>query len=364
MERKKIAVLRANGLGDFIFVLPALQALRAAFPEDEIVYFGRKLHRTLLSSRPGPVDRVIVVPPYPGVGEDENYKPDPVEVDNFFAAMKEENFDIAIQMHGGGKNSNPFLLRLGAKLNLGLRTPDAVPLDISVPYFTYFSEILRYLEVVSYLGAYATDINPSLPVTERDVEEVRTVLPDLEDHHIAVIHPGATDVRRHWPTKNFARVADFLVDKGMTVCINGAGNNENAIAEEIISEMNNKTNVYNLSDQLSINGLVGLLSKAELMVSNDSGPLHLSYALKVPSVGIYLACNMITGTPMSTTFNRPLISWKTECPLCGTKMAHLKKPNDVCSHNTSFAIDVTVEDVMEAAEDLLEQHFFNVKVIA
>jgi ADP-heptose:LPS heptosyltransferase len=59
---RRIAVLRANALGDFIFALPALEALRAAYPQAEIVLLAKKWHATFLQGRPGPVDRVVVVP--------------------------------------------------------------------------------------------------------------------------------------------------------------------------------------------------------------------------------------------------------------------------------------------------------------
>src|SRR3978361_102591 len=105
MMIKKIAVLRANALGDYIFVLPALQALRETFPNAEIVLLGRAWHKEYLEGRPGPVDRVIVVPPYPGISEREGFIPDPQVLDLFFGQMKHEQFDLAFQLHGGGRNS-------------------------------------------------------------------------------------------------------------------------------------------------------------------------------------------------------------------------------------------------------------------
>src|SRR5581483_7143098 len=69
---RKIAVLRANALGDLIFALPALDALRAAYPEADITWLGRDWHAEFFSGRPGPVGRVIVVPPCSGV-RDEPY---------------------------------------------------------------------------------------------------------------------------------------------------------------------------------------------------------------------------------------------------------------------------------------------------
>src|SRR2546427_8369562 len=111
----KIAVLRANALGDFIFALPALDALRAAYPTAEIVLLAKKWHASFLAGRPGSIDRVAVVPPYVGVSEDQGFQENPAEQDRFFEAMNREHFDLAIQLHGGGRHSNPFLLRLDAK---------------------------------------------------------------------------------------------------------------------------------------------------------------------------------------------------------------------------------------------------------
>ena len=96
----KIAVLRANAVGDFLFALPALEALRHAYPSAEIVLLGRAWHSGFLHGRPGPVDRVETVPQWHGVSEEVGVDPG-----GFFERMRREHFDLALQMHGGGKNS-------------------------------------------------------------------------------------------------------------------------------------------------------------------------------------------------------------------------------------------------------------------
>lgn len=125
----KIAVLRANAIGDFIFTLPALLALRAAYPAAEIVLLGKAWHADFLRGRPGPVDRVIVIPPTRGVSEADDCDLDCAQADDFFAQMRDERFDLAVQCHGGGKYSNPFVRRLGARVTAGLKSPEAEPLD-------------------------------------------------------------------------------------------------------------------------------------------------------------------------------------------------------------------------------------------
>src|SRR5437588_9553500 len=98
---RKIAVLRANAIGDFIFTLPALEALRAAYPQSEIVLLAKKWHATFLQGRPGPVDRVVTVPPYPSVSEEPGTPGTrhslecTAELEQFFEAMAQESFDLA-----------------------------------------------------------------------------------------------------------------------------------------------------------------------------------------------------------------------------------------------------------------------------
>src|SRR5690348_10416996 len=100
-EVRKIAVLRANALGDFIVTLPALEALRAAYPGAEIVLLAKPWHAALLEGRPGPVDRVVIVPPAHGVGIGPDEHEDPESLDAFFEAMEGERFDLALQLYGG-----------------------------------------------------------------------------------------------------------------------------------------------------------------------------------------------------------------------------------------------------------------------
>ncbi len=354
--RKKIAVLRANALGDFIFVLPALRAIKETYPDSEIVYLGKAWHKEYLENRNTPVDRVIIVPPYPGVGETEGYKPDPKVLDKFFAEMLQEEFDLALQLHGGGKNSNPFVLRLGAKLTVGLKTPDAVSLDINVPYVYYFSETLRYLEVVSYIGAKTSYIEPEVEVTRQDIDEARRVIGQSWGKPVAVIHPGASDLRRRWPEENFAQIADELVTKGFKVYLTGIPE-ESLLLERVYELGQNKSEIINLCNKLSIGGMTGLLSMADLLITNDTGPLHLARAIKIPTVGVYWCGNAITGLPMTTSLHRSIPSFKANCPLCGLSSKKFgKSDHGECNHETSFVTDVSVIEVKNALHELLNQN--------
>lgn len=350
---RKIAVVRVNALGDYLYALPALQALRDSFPHAEIVYLGNAWHKTFLENRPGPVDRVVVVPPYPGVGAAENTPVDTAALDAFFINMQREAFDIAIQLHGGGKNSNPFVWKLGAGLTLGLKTPDAVALDISVPYVYYFSEILRNLEVVGRLGIKPRSLEPRITVTPQDMQEVRQVT-GSNTNRIAVIHPGVTDIRRCWPGSRFAAIANYLAEQGMTVYITGI-ETEQPLIEALMQTVRYPSAVHNVCGRLSLNGMTGLLSLASLVISNDTGPLHLARALQTPTIGLYWCGNMINGMPMTTALHRSLLSWTTRCPLCGTATKHFHQGSSGCTHATSFVAEITTAEVIETIHEMMRE---------
>ena len=344
----KIAVLRANALGDFIFILPAMEALRAAYPNAEIVLLGKQWHQTFLKDRPGSIDRVFVVPPYEGVGEEVGtITNNDEEREHFFNEMARERFDIALQLHGGGRYSNPFLLRLGADLTVGLKTPDAVTLNRWLPYIYFQNEIIRYKEVVSLIGASAGPLEPRLAVTELDKAEAERVVP-AQGKPLIVLHPGASDPQRRWPIEKFAVVGDALTKAGAQVAVTGT-QGEAHLAAGVIAAM--QAHAINLCGRLSLNGLAGLLSRCNVVISNDSGPLHLAAAVGASTVGIYWCFNFVTAGIFTRIRHRPCISWQTICPVCGIDQSRI-----TCEHRDSAVASITTEEVIEAALNLLHHH--------
>ncbi len=338
----KIAVLRANGLGDLMFSLPALDALRAAYPEAEIVLLGLDWHDDLLGGRPGPVDRVMSVAP--GLDVLTGGDPDGSPTEGFFASMVAERFDLAVQLHGGGRHSNPFVRRMGAGLTAGLQAPGAEPLDRCVPYVYYQNEILRLLEVVSLVGAPVVALEPRLAVTPDDRDAGAQALPP-DARPLAVLHPGATDPRRRWPPERFAAVAERLVGAGAQVAVVGT-EDERDLGQRIAATAG--VDVDDLVGRLSLSALVGLLARSAVVVADDSGPLHLAAALRAATVGIYWCGNLINAGPMTRTRHRPAISWRLRCPDCG-----LDCTRATCDHHSSFVADVAVDEVASSALELL-----------
>ncbi|MEV4760560.1 glycosyltransferase family 9 protein [Micromonospora sp. NPDC049559] len=352
---ERIAVLRANALGDFIFVLPALEALRACYPYAELVLLGAPWHESLLRNRPGPVDRVLVVPPVEGIRAPvPGDSPEPAEaMVDFLADARRERFDLALQLHGGGANSNPLVAALGARVTAGLRAEDAPPLDRWMRYVFYQPEIVRYLEAVGLVGAQPLRLAPRLAVTGADLDEAAAVAGEPVRPRVA-LHPGASDPRRRWPAERFAEVAAELATAGYEVVVTGSAG-ERELAERVADRARGP--VRSLAGQLSLGGLIGLYAGCRLVVSNDTGPVHVAAAVDTPTVGIFWVGNIINCAVPLRARHRPIASWTINCPICGVDCSrdiYPYRPGGDCAHQESFVTDVPVDEVLEAAADLLD----------
>jgi ADP-heptose:LPS heptosyltransferase len=354
---ERIAVLRANALGDLMFTMPALYALRHAYPTAEITLLGTPWQARFLAGRPGPVDGVMVLPPLPGVrGADPGETDDPAQLaqlrEVFLARARERRFDLALQMHGGGKHTNAVVAEVGARLTAGARSTDAPPLDRWIRYVYYQSELFRHLEVAALVGAPPVTFQPRLELTEQDRVEAKRLVP-ADGRPVAALHPGASDPRRRWPAERFAAVGDALAAAGAHVIVTGTGP-ERAIVDEVVGTMRHP--VQPIVDAVSIGGLAGLLERCAVVVGNDTGPLHLAEAVGTSTVGIYWVGNVINAAPVLRDRHRPLLSWTIHCPDCGqdcTRDLYPARTGNGCAHQPSFVDDVPVAEACQSALELL-----------
>lgn len=358
---RKIAVLHARALGDFIVILPALAAIKETYPDAELVLLAKLWVKEFLAGRLSPVDRVIGIPalasldgPAEAKGRscDREARIDSAEAALFYAAMQEEKFDIVMHMQGDGKSANPFIKKLGAGLTVGIRDPAAEPIDRFIPYVHYQSEVLRYLEIAALVGACTTRLEPHIEVTRTDEQHAAPVWRSIGAGPYAVLHAGADDSRRQWPANKFAAVADRLVESGYEIVLTGMPKE----GKIITSVMKTMRHAAIPCTSLALGGLAALLQKSALVVSNDTGPLHLARAVGAWTVGIYWAPNILNWGPLSRSRHRLAISWHLECPQCGVKPVSpwpFLPVTHGCDHSYSFVEGVSVMEVLALAGELL-----------
>ena len=338
---ERIVVLRANGLGDAVVAEPALAAVRAAYPSARITLVTSPGVAALLDGRPHAVDVVLVGPRVPGVcvAGPEHDPTDVVEA--FCARMRARRFDLALQLHGGGGNANPLLLRLGARVTAGSRAPGAPALDRTVPWTAHQHDLLRFLEVVALVGAQPVRLRPRIAVTPADRAAAEPLVPPGPGP-LVVLHPGATDPRRRWPPHRLGEVGAALAGARLVVA---GGPGDDALLEEIRAGLRG---VPAAVVRPSLPALVGLLERADLLIGNDSGPRHLAEAVGTATVGVFTRANLVDVAPLFRARHRVHVSWASACVVCGRDV--FAEP---CGHDATVLADVPTADVAASAAELL-----------
>jgi len=180
-------------------------------------------------------------------------------------------------------------------------------------------------------------------VLDEDRREVDAAVGD-DGRPLVALHPGASERRRRWPAECFSAVGDALAAAGARVLVTGTAA-EADLVDEVVAGMDGAA--VGLAGHLSVAGVAALLSRCAVIVSNDTGPLHVAAAVGAATVGIYWCGNLINAGPLTRTRHRPAISWRLDCPVCGTNCV-----TGSCRHDASFVADVDVDEVRASALDL------------
>ncbi len=291
---ERIVVLRALQLGDTLCGVPALRALRRAFPHARIGLIGLPWATALVERLQGYVDELIEFPGYPGMPERPLRS---ARLAAFFPDMLRRRWDLALQLHGNGLFSNGFVAQLGARRSAGAHLPGAWrPERGYVAYPDRLPEVLRPLAVLRAIGIETGDVRVEFPILSRDLDELEALgpAPSLREDY-ACLHAGARDPRRRWPPERFAAIGDDLQRRGLRVVLTGT-REEQSITAAVARAM--PAPPIDLTGQLSLGGLAALIAGARLIVANDTGVSHLADAVGVPSVIVFLASDPARWAPL------------------------------------------------------------------
>ena len=277
----KIAVFRGLYLGDLVAATPALRALRRGYPEAEISLVTLPWAAVLAPHLAPCVDRLIPYPGAPGLdGEGDSSA-----LQRFIEEMRAENFDLAVNLHGRGPQSTHLVASFGALRAAGFtggegEYPD---LDISIHWDAEKHEARKLLLLAEAVGGVADGDDPILRVREEDQRLAGALLGRKAGGTLALLHPGASVPQKRWPAERFGRVARGLIRGGYNVALTGS-EGEREISQRVCALA---PGAIDLSGKTDLPTLVGLVSRAELLVSNDTGPAHLAYSLGTPSVTVF-----------------------------------------------------------------------------
>lgn len=353
----RIAVLRGGGIGDLVMAMPAIDSLAEAYPTAEITLLGMPSHAEILHNRQTCISRVAVLPCAEGI---RNGVPDLAAQARFTQSLRRQKLDLVVQLHGGGRFSNPFVAQLGGTHTVGSRSPDAQPLERTVHHQYFQHEVLRGLEVAGLAGASKASHRLQWGATEDERARARALLPEhWQERALVLMHPGARDPRRRWPAASFAAVAAALVHAGSEVVVVGDGQEGDLVHEVVhlgrglLGSAAAQRHLLPLAGSMHLGVLCGMLSLSQVLVANDSGPRHVAESLGVPTASIYWAPNVVNAGPWFRAQHRVQIAWDTRCPVCSAEAAAQTIP--ACGHEKSFVTGVAVRDVLADVLDLLRR---------
>jgi ADP-heptose:LPS heptosyltransferase len=327
--------LRALQLGDLLCAVPALRALRHAYPQAEITLIALPWARELAARLHDYVDRFVEFPGFPGMPE---RSPDMAAIPRFFARMRSEAFDLALQMHGSGELTNPITVLMGAAHAAGYYRPGDYCPDTERfhEWREDEHEVLRWVRLMERLGVAPRGTQLEFPLREADWQAWRQLR--LDDY--AVIHPGSQLPSRRWPAERFAEVGDALADEGLRVVLTGT------VAEQGLTGMVARTMrepALDLAGRTTLGALGALIARARLLVCNDTGVSHIAAAMRTPSVVIACGSDPRRWAPLDRELHRVLAA-AVPCRPC----AHAQ-----CPIGHPCALNVSARDVINQTREAL-----------
>jgi ADP-heptose:LPS heptosyltransferase len=282
---QRLVILRALQLGDLLCTVPALRALRAALPGANIVLVGLPWAAGFVARFSQYVDSFREFPGLTGLPEQTQQLS---QLPEFLAAMKNEHFDLALQMHGSGSITNPLLVEFGARVNAGYYLPGELCPDNKrfLAYPGHLPEVQVHMQLMEFLGIPSRGADLEFPLADADFQELHVVLgaSALPPGSYVCLHPGARALARRWPLEHFARVGDTLASQGLRVVLTGS-QEEAAVTAAVRDAMYEQA--LDLAGRTSLGALGALLKRSRLLICNDTGVAHLATALQVPSVVVF-----------------------------------------------------------------------------
>ncbi len=340
-QPKKVVLMRASRIGDFINSTPAFQTLRAALPEAQIDVVTLPMLKDL-AERSSVIDHYLPFPGYPGLADQFFNARKTLD---FFAKMQAQSYDLAIQMQGTGVNSNPFMLMLGARWTVGFVRPDdpAGRLAAAMPWPESGHETERVLALTTFLGAPTpTGILPEFPLRSSDQTEATEWLSQASPPWIAV-HIAARDSTRRWPMERFTEAAVKLQHKyrGSVILLGEARDRDNY--EDAFQPSD--VPYLNLAGCTSLPVTGAILQKAAVFLTNDTGPAHIAYAVGAPTVTIFGGGDPKRNGPLTEGPHR-ILAHPVACRPC---------EYGVCPIGNYCLEHISVEQVVAAAEEIFSE---------
>ncbi|MDP3791497.1 MAG: glycosyltransferase family 9 protein [Candidatus Omnitrophota bacterium] len=278
-DRKNILVMRNDRFGEFLLNIPAIRALKEKFPASKIILAVDNHVKEIAAKIPN-VDEVIVW---------KSGKHSMVDILKFSGLLKKKSIDIVFVMNPS-KDSNIAVKIAGIPERIGYAHKWDFLLTKKIEdrkYLAQKHEIEYNLDLVRIVGADTKDKSLSLKINETELR-CCGAMPISRDFTAAVglivIHPWTSDAIKQWPVERFRELALKLVKEFNldVVIVGGKDEIEKSASFNYINDR-----ILNLTGKTTLPQLAAILKKSGLLISGDSGPVHLACSVGTPVIALF-----------------------------------------------------------------------------
>jgi lipopolysaccharide heptosyltransferase I len=284
VRARRIAIIKPSALGDIVHALPVLTALRARFPAARITWVVNAAYESLLTGHPDldetlPFDRSAMRGARSAIRA----------TFAFASELRRRRFDLAIDMQGLLR-SGLMTWATGAPVRVGFANAREgsrylYTQKVRSPTLNAAHAVERMWCIAEAFGAGGGPKTFRVPLQPAEVASARTELAQLP-HPIVAVAGGAKWLTKRWPAAYFAELVNRAhAQFGGSCVLLGAGEDvplSRAVAERVHGP------VLDLTGKTSLQRLAAVLALADVVLGNDTGPLHLAAALGRPCVAPYL----------------------------------------------------------------------------
>jgi len=289
----RILVVKPSSIGDVVHALPTVAALRQGFPDSFLAWMVEEEAADIVTGNPH-VDEVIVSSRKRWQRELKEKTTRPFalrQMWEFLRMLRSRRFDLVIDLQGLLKSGIPILLS-GAPYRLGYSRAR----EMSHIFLTHrvlvdngsMHSVDRYLEIVRFLGIAVGEKEFSIRMSQRDEQAMMDLLQEdrigAQETKIVLNAPARWQSKR-WPKENFAELGDQLASRLQAQIILTGSHSDRSLVQEIASLMGHRSLVA--AGRTTLKELCALLKRVDLMVTCDSGPMHMAAAMGTPTVALF-----------------------------------------------------------------------------
>lgn len=279
---RKIGVWNTAFMGDTLLTLPLLHTLKAVHSEAELHFFVRKGFESLFTD----IDDITAVHAFDKRGAQKGLK----AAFDFGRNLRGQGFDCWISAHRSLR-SGIIAKASGIPLRIGYDQPKLNTLFYThtvVRGFAEDEEIERLLRLADPLGITDLIHEPKYVPPAAGRAYTNELFADLHGPVLG-LHPGSTWPSKRWPAEDFGKVLALAVEQGVNVFVFAGPGEERAAqtALDAAGKAADSSLVHDLSGRPSLPQLAAVIGRLDCYLTNDSGPMHLSWMQGTPTVALF-----------------------------------------------------------------------------